>query len=127
MNFNAMTTTYLRTASLTALLTTCVVLAPSFVLAAAQPPAPLAPGTHPAAVPPTKAPTTPLTAKPLPNGQMTLTNTPTPGTTGSAPADSNSLFNLSSGAILYTLIALGIIALAGLGWFFVPRKGDIDL
>jgi len=108
----------LRTSRLPTLLAVLLVLAPFCAFAQTSA------GSHPTAVPPTKAPTRPLPATPLPNGQMTYSAVPAGANTAtSAPAGSASFF--TDAANLPIVLGAGIILLVGIGWFVLrPKKKE---
>jgi len=117
-------TTTLRTSFLAALLTSFVVLTPSFVHA--QPPPPATPGSHPTAVPPTKAPAKPLPAATLPDGSGGVVATPlaSTSTTPSSTTSDDDTSSTENGTMLYVLIGVGILALVGTARFLISRKNN---
>lgn len=129
-SFRLTTTTIMthpiRTYAPTALLAALLTFAP-VVMHAQTPPAPLPPGTHPNAVPPTKAPTRPLPVKTLPNGELHFTGNSSaaavPDASSAGPGGQNS--PIDDTTILYTFFGIGIIVLAGMGWFFVTTKKNV--
>ncbi|MBU6388830.1 hypothetical protein KGQ72_03085 [Patescibacteria group bacterium] len=111
--------TYLRTSLFAALLSTLLV-APS--LAYAQTPPPATPGSHPNAVPPTTAPTKPLAPTPLPNGSVTPPGAASPTATSTAGPTNLPPASSGNGTMLFALIGLGVLVLAGIGWFLISRR-----
>ncbi|MFA6414696.1 MAG: hypothetical protein WC217_00395 [Candidatus Paceibacterota bacterium] len=109
--------THLRTFSFIALLAVVVVLAPALTFAQVPPPA--VAGSHPNVTPPTKAPTEPLPVTPLPNGSMTAPTVPT-AAAGESARPGTEWF--SGNAVLYVLIGLGILFLAGIRYFLNSRR-----
>lgn len=112
--------TYLRTPLLAALLSALLIV-PSLAYAQTPPP-PATPGSHPNAVPPTKAPAKALAPAPLPNGSMTLPGATSSVATSTAPLSPSLPPSSGNGVMLYTLIGLGVLVLIGIGWFLVSRR-----
>lgn len=105
---------YLRASFLTTLLTAFLMFVPSSALAATA--------VFPNSVPsPTKAPTKPLPAAPLPDGSMTPPPLPD-ASIDTTSAGQPSTTSASNGTML--TIGIGVLVLVGLWWFLARRKNE---
>ncbi len=88
--------------------------------------------THPNVTPPTPPPSKALPVTTLPNGQMSASATGTAATAPAAPVAQaegfvNGLFDsIGSGTIFFSLIALGVIVLVGIGWVALANKSSTE-
>jgi hypothetical protein len=114
-------TNHLRLSSLAVLFIAFALFAPPVVRAQLPPPA--TPGSHPSVTPPTKAPTKTLPATPLPNGSLKVPDaSPADGPASTSTAPSGNAFSVGNGTMLSILIGVGVLILAGIGWFIVSRR-----
>lgn len=114
-------TNRLRLSSLAVLFIAFAFFVPPVVHAQLPPPA--TPGSHPSVTPPTKAPTKALPATPLPDGSLKtpgVSPADAPAPTSTAP--SGNAFSVGNGTMLWILIGVGVLILAGIGWFLVSRR-----